>query len=61
MQQFIKDRAYKYEVQGKALTKDYLLEIERQYKNKYLREISTHAELLIYDWTGGGDIEVVSV
>lgn len=37
------------------------MEIERQYKNKYLRDISTHAELLVYDWTGGGDVEVVSV
>lgn len=29
------------------------------YKKEYLREISAHAELLVYDWTNGGDVELV--
>ncbi|CAH0760222.1 unnamed protein product [Diatraea saccharalis] len=55
----IKKRSCDYEVKGKALTTKYLTELETQYKTKYLRDISTHAELLVYDWTGGGDVEVV--
>lgn len=55
----IKARRCDYEVNGKALTPEFLTEVERQYKNKYLRDISTHAELLVYDWTGGGEVEVV--
>ncbi|XP_068624963.1 NADH dehydrogenase [ubiquinone] 1 alpha subcomplex subunit 10, mitochondrial [Battus philenor] len=55
----IKCRNLEYEVQGKALTVPFLTEVERQYKTKYLRDISTHAELLVYDWTGGGEVEVV--
>lgn len=42
------------------MTTEFLTEIETQYKNKYLRDISTHAELLVYDWSGGGEAEVVS-
>ncbi|CAG4939207.1 unnamed protein product [Colias eurytheme] len=55
----VKKRGHKHEVEGKALTVPFLQEMERQYKNKYLRDISTHAELLVYDWTGGGEVEVV--
>ncbi|XP_032523905.1 NADH dehydrogenase [ubiquinone] 1 alpha subcomplex subunit 10, mitochondrial [Danaus plexippus] len=55
----IKKRGLKHEVDGKALTPAFLTEMEHQYKNKYLRDIATHAELLVYDWTGGGDVEVV--
>lgn len=60
MQEAIKRRGLKHELEGKALTKPFLTEMERQYKNKYLRDISSHAELLVYDWTGGGEVEVVS-
>ncbi|KPJ20830.1 NADH dehydrogenase [ubiquinone] 1 alpha subcomplex subunit 10, mitochondrial [Papilio machaon] len=56
----IKCRNLDHEVNGKAMTAAYLTEVERQYKTKYLRDISTHAELLVYDWTGGGEVEVVS-
>lgn len=55
----IKRRGHKHEVGGKALTPKFLTELEKQYKTKYLRDIATHAELLVYDWTGGGEIEVV--
>ncbi|XP_050671385.1 NADH dehydrogenase [ubiquinone] 1 alpha subcomplex subunit 10, mitochondrial [Leptidea sinapis] len=59
VQEAIISRGYKHEVEGKALTCEFIQEMERQYKNKYLRDISTHAELLVYDWTGGGEVEVV--
>lgn len=29
------------------------------YKQKYLRDITTHAELLVYDWSNGGETEVI--
>ncbi|XP_049879716.1 NADH dehydrogenase [ubiquinone] 1 alpha subcomplex subunit 10, mitochondrial [Pectinophora gossypiella] len=57
--QAIQCRNYPHEVQGKALTTEFLCEIEKQYKDKYLRDIATHAELLVYDWSGGGEVEVV--
>ncbi|XP_039747512.1 NADH dehydrogenase [ubiquinone] 1 alpha subcomplex subunit 10, mitochondrial [Pararge aegeria] len=59
VQEAIKARKNDYESGGKALTEPFLTEMERQYKHKYLRDISTHAELLVYDWTGGGEVEVV--
>ncbi|CAH0597200.1 unnamed protein product [Chrysodeixis includens] len=59
VQEAIKTRKHDHEVNGKALTPGFLTEMERQYKNKYLRDIATHAELLVYDWSGGGDVEVV--
>lgn len=59
VQECIKSRKYEHEVSGKALTPEFLKEMEKQYKTKYLRDIATHAELLVYDWTGGGEVEVV--
>lgn len=61
MQNCIKTRNHGYEVNGKALTAPFLKEMEKQYKDKYLRDISTHAELLVYDWSGGGEVEVVGI
>ncbi|XP_028175884.1 NADH dehydrogenase [ubiquinone] 1 alpha subcomplex subunit 10, mitochondrial isoform X2 [Ostrinia furnacalis] len=55
----IKQRNLEHEVRGKALTPKFLTEVEKQYKSKYLRDISTHAELLVYDWSGGGEVDVV--
>ncbi|KAL3266135.1 hypothetical protein HHI36_010320 [Cryptolaemus montrouzieri] len=55
----IQKRALSYEVKSPALTKEYLTEIEKQYKQNYLKEMSKHSELLIYDWSDGGDPEVV--
>lgn len=48
-----------YEKNSKALTDEYLKAIEKFYKTKYLKDISTHAELLVYDWTEPGDTEIV--
>ncbi|CAH2242980.1 jg13423 [Pararge aegeria aegeria] len=61
VQEAIKARKNDYESGGKALTEPFLTEMERQYKHKYLRDISTHAELLVYDWTGGGEVEVAGL
>ncbi|XP_017779923.1 PREDICTED: NADH dehydrogenase [ubiquinone] 1 alpha subcomplex subunit 10, mitochondrial [Nicrophorus vespilloides] len=55
----IKERSISYEVNSKVLTPEYLSEMETNYKQKYLKEISKHAELLVYDWSEGGDPEVV--
>lgn len=33
--------------------------MEDVYKNEFLKDIGTHAELLVYDWSNGGEIELV--
>lgn len=33
--------------------------MERFYKQHFLKDISTHAELLVYDWSNYGETEVV--
>lgn len=33
--------------------------METFYKQQFLKEISSHAEILVYDWSSGGDTEVV--
>lgn len=33
--------------------------MENVYKRSFLKDISTHAELLVYDWSNGGDTELV--
>uniref|UniRef100_A0A4D5R9V1 NADH dehydrogenase [ubiquinone] 1 alpha subcomplex subunit 10, mitochondrial n=1 Tax=Scolopendra viridis TaxID=118503 RepID=A0A4D5R9V1_SCOVI len=55
----IKQRNINYEVNSKVLTKEYLTCLENEYR-KYLNYISEHAELLVYDWSNFGDIEVVA-
>ena len=55
----IKKRNDPIEVNSKVLTKEYLEAIEYFYKQRYLKNMEKHAELLIYDWTHYGDIEVV--
>ncbi|XP_054719388.1 NADH dehydrogenase [ubiquinone] 1 alpha subcomplex subunit 10, mitochondrial-like [Uloborus diversus] len=55
----IKKRNDPAEVNSKVLTKEYLETIEHFYKQKFLKDIETHAELLIYDWNNYGDVEVV--
>lgn len=47
------------EVNSKALTDKYLSDIDINYKQNFLKEISAHADLLVYDWSAGGDTEVV--
>lgn len=55
----IKKRGNPAEVNSKALTDNYLQDIENIYKQQYLKDISTHAELLVYDWSNHGETEVV--
>lgn len=55
----IKKRNIAHEVKSTAFTDQYLTDIEINYKQKYLKNISTHAELLVYDWSEGGETEVV--
>jgi len=43
----------------KALTPKFLEVMEDVYKHQYLKSISDHAELLIYDWSTPGEPEVV--
>ncbi|XP_030751241.1 NADH dehydrogenase [ubiquinone] 1 alpha subcomplex subunit 10, mitochondrial isoform X2 [Sitophilus oryzae] len=55
----IKKRNISYEVNSPAMNENYLGVLEKFYKQKYLKDISTHAELLVYDWSVEGDMEVV--
>lgn len=59
VQEKIKQRGLPYEVNSNALSTPYLSNIEDFYKRHFLNEISQHAELLIYDWSDEGDVEVV--
>ncbi|XP_068155485.1 NADH dehydrogenase [ubiquinone] 1 alpha subcomplex subunit 10, mitochondrial [Drosophila tropicalis] len=59
VQKQIKSRNVDYEVSSKVFSEAYLRDLETLYKQQYLKDISSHAELLIYDWTAGGETEVV--
>lgn len=59
VQQQIKARNLEHEVKSKAFTEEYLRDLDTLYKQQYLKDISGHAELLIYDWSSGGEAEVV--
>ncbi|XP_059224100.1 NADH dehydrogenase [ubiquinone] 1 alpha subcomplex subunit 10, mitochondrial [Stomoxys calcitrans] len=59
VKQRIKARNNDYEVKSPVFTDAYLRDMENTYKQQYLKDIATHAELLIYDWTAGGETEVV--
>lgn len=55
----IKKRGIAYEAQSSVFTEQYLTDMEVIYKQRYLKEITQHAELLVYDWSNGGETEVV--
>jgi len=55
----VKQRGRPHEQNSKALSPSFLTSLEENYKRSYLKEISIHAELLVYDWSDGGDVEVV--
>lgn len=55
----IKKRSNPAEMNSKALTDQYLINMEHIYKQQYLKDISNHAELLVYDWSDYGETEVV--
>uniref|UniRef100_T1JDL5 NADH dehydrogenase [ubiquinone] 1 alpha subcomplex subunit 10, mitochondrial n=1 Tax=Strigamia maritima TaxID=126957 RepID=T1JDL5_STRMM len=47
-----------YETKSSVITPDYLKTLETEYK-EYLKTISQHSELLFYDWSKYGDIDIV--
>ncbi|CAG9766668.1 unnamed protein product [Ceutorhynchus assimilis] len=55
----IQKRNISYEKNSPALTESYLETMERHYKQSYLKDMAKHAELLVYDWSLEGDMEVV--
>lgn len=55
----VQKRANPAEVGSKVITDKYLQDMENIYKHQYLKDISTHAELLVYDWSNYGETEVV--
>ena len=55
----IKQRNYSCEKQSEVLTPDYLKKMEDLYKLDFLKKQSVHSELLVYDWSDKGDVEVV--
>jgi len=59
VKQRIKERNIDYEVNSKALTDKYLQDIDSVYKQKFLKEVNIASELLVYDWSAGGETEVV--
>ncbi|XP_059619907.1 NADH dehydrogenase [ubiquinone] 1 alpha subcomplex subunit 10, mitochondrial [Phlebotomus argentipes] len=56
----IQKRGHAHEQNAPALTDQYLRDMESFYKQLYLKDISMHAELLVYDWNEGGETEVVA-
>ncbi|XP_069187958.1 NADH dehydrogenase [ubiquinone] 1 alpha subcomplex subunit 10, mitochondrial isoform X2 [Procambarus clarkii] len=59
IQQRIKERNLPHEINSKVYTPEFLSYMENVYKMKYLREMSVHSELLLYDWSAKGEPEVV--
>lgn len=57
--QRIKERNNPVEVNSKVLTKEYLESIDYLYKQSYLKDMEKHSELLIYDWSNYGEVEVI--
>jgi len=55
----LKQRNRPYEQGSKFYSPQVLKTLEENYKRDYLRTMSTHAEVLIYDWSEEGDAEVV--
>ncbi|KAI4463067.1 zinc finger and scan domain-containing [Holotrichia oblita] len=55
----IQKRKVSYEKNSPVLTTDYLTTMEKFYKQHYLKDISYSAELLVYDWTHEGEVEVI--
>lgn len=57
----VRERAIWYEQSPASPVSDerYLTAMEHAYKQRYLPEIERHAELLVYDWSQHGDVEVV--
>ncbi|XP_026464141.1 NADH dehydrogenase [ubiquinone] 1 alpha subcomplex subunit 10, mitochondrial-like [Ctenocephalides felis] len=59
VQEKMKARNDPAESTSKVYTDKYLKDLETAYKQSFLKEISVHAELLVYDWSKCGEVEVV--
>lgn len=60
VQENIKKRNLPHEVNSEVVKNtEYLKDIEYFYKHDYLKTISNHSELLVYDWSNGGEVELV--
>ncbi|VEN34146.1 unnamed protein product [Callosobruchus maculatus] len=55
----VKKRAISYEKDSPVINPQYLSVMEKHYKQNYLKEMSKHSELLIYDWSEEGDVDIV--
>uniref|UniRef100_A0A4Y7NNP2 NADH dehydrogenase [ubiquinone] 1 alpha subcomplex subunit 10, mitochondrial n=1 Tax=Simocephalus serrulatus TaxID=117539 RepID=A0A4Y7NNP2_9CRUS len=55
----IEARNRPHEKDSKIATEPYLKSLEESYKKDFLKEVSSHAEVLVYDWTKTGDSEIV--
>lgn len=55
----VKARKLPAECESKVINDAYLKDIDHIYKQEYLKTISTSSELLVYDWSNGGDAEIV--
>uniref|UniRef100_A0A4Y7NGN6 NADH dehydrogenase [ubiquinone] 1 alpha subcomplex subunit 10, mitochondrial n=1 Tax=Megafenestra aurita TaxID=2291010 RepID=A0A4Y7NGN6_9CRUS len=55
----IEARNRPHENTSKATTETYLQSLEDSYKKSFLKDISSHAEVLVYDWTQSADTEIV--
>jgi len=59
IQKKIAERNSPGEANSPVLTEEYLKFLENSYKYAFLKDIGEHAELLVYDWTEGGDTEII--
>jgi len=55
----VKKRNIPWEANSKIMTLDYMKAIDQVYKEQALPEYAKHAEVLVYDWSEGGDIDLV--
>lgn len=52
----IKQRGNPHEVNSKVFTTKFLSDLESTYKEKYLKSLKDHSQLLIYDWSTEGNL-----
>lgn len=57
LQQRIKER--KIAGESETMSDEYLKNVDYFYKQQYLKEISASSELLVYDWSNGGETEII--
>nr|CAG4643187.1 EOG090X05NZ [Ilyocryptus agilis] len=56
----IETRNRPHEKDSIATSQAYLESLDKAYKNIFLKDISVHSEVMVYDWTEGGDSEIVA-